>query len=153
MSKWKPYYSACLLVCGAFVLTPAVAAVDGQHQVHKPASRTASASVHQQHGVQVAIDPATGRLRAPTAADRKALSKVVQRDRALQAARPGMDRPQTEAQAKATLRTSSRGQVGAMMQVPESHMNYLTVERRADGSLSVHHQGDKASDTVEEALK
>lgn len=152
MMKCKPAYFACLVVCGAFVMAPAIAANGGQKQARIAGSQDTSASV-QYHGVQVAIDPATGRLRQPTEADRKALSKVIQRDRAMQTASGAMQRPQTEAQAQATLRRSAQGQVGAVMQVPESHMNYLTVERQADGSLSIHHQGDKPAAKTEEALK
>lgn len=152
MIKWKPGYAACLVVCGALVCAPAMAADGGQNKAHVSGPQHASANV-QYHGVQVAIDPATGRLRQPTEADRKALSKIIKRDRALRATSSAMARPQTDAQARTTLRESAHGRVGAMMQVPESKMNYLMIEREADGSLSVHHKGDKPAAKVEEALK
>lgn len=152
MRKWKLGHSACLTVCAALVFSSAMAADGGQKQLQKHKTQTTSDSVDF-HGVQVAIDPVTGHLREPTEADRKALSRVIKQDRALRAQRGNVDRPQTEAQAKATLKTSAHGRVGAMMQVPESQMNYLMVERTADGSLSVHHQGDKSAEKVEEVLK
>jgi hypothetical protein len=98
-------------------------------------SKAKPAAVAQQ-GVQAAIDPATGRLRAPTAAERQALVST-------QATRPvAGQRPRTEAEALSTLKLNRKGRIGMSMQVPESQFNYLTAQRNADGSISIRHEGD-----------
>lgn len=144
MRKWKQGHSACLVLAGALIAAPAAAAgAGGQHARAAHSSTAKTAVVYQ--GVQVAIDPATGRLRAPTAAERQALSAAMLRQQAAQLRAAGIDRPQNQAEAQATLKRHSRGLVGMSMQVPENQMNYLTAERSADGSIEIHHQGDKAA--------
>lgn len=141
MRKWRQGHSACLMLAGALIAAPAAAAgAGGQHA--RAASATAKTAVVYQ-GVQVAIDPATGRLRAPTDAERQALSAAMLRQQAAQLRAAGIDRPQNQAEAQATLKRNPRGVVGMSMQVPENQMNYLTAERSADGSIDIHHQGDK----------
>ena len=105
-------------------------------------------------GVQVAIDPATGRLREPTAAERAALSKALldqaMQNRGSQQGSSGTDfvRPQTEQDARATtrkLRLRSGVEVTGM-DLPESLVSSLAAEKRADGSVVIHHQGEHAGD-------
>ncbi|MEO7066131.1 MAG: hypothetical protein ABI114_04430 [Rhodanobacter sp.] len=105
-------------------------------------------------GVQVAIDPATGHLVEPTAAQRTALSKAMAARAAIVAPRsigtPAV--PRNEAEAAATLHTIKlkNGRTAVGMALPENLMSSLVAERRADGSLSIHHQGDdNAAKTVE----
>ena len=99
----------------------------------QPATKAKTTTVVYQ-GVQVAIDPATGRLRAPTAAQRRALSAAMLENQARTSARP-VD----EAQARATFKRNRR--TGAMsMQVPESQVSYLTAHRSADGAVEIGHE-------------
>jgi hypothetical protein len=120
----------------------------------EPAAATPATSVTVQ-GVQVAIDPITGQLVAPTAEQRAALSRaMLEQAAAAPAARAGLRRaasPRNEAEAQQTLRTirlQSGGQAVGM-EVPESLMSSLVAERRADGSVSIHHQGDSRQTATE----
>ena len=113
----------------------ATLAASGAATAAELVSKARPAAVAQQ-GVQAAIDPATGRLRAPTAAERQALVRT-------QATRPvAGQRPRTEAEALSTLKLNRKGRIGMSMQVPESQFNYLTAQRNADGSISIRHEGD-----------
>ena len=89
-------------------------------------------------GVQVAIDPSTGRLREPTAAERDALSKAfqVRSDKA-----SALSAPRTAADARATFRTVSLGNGvrAKSVRVPQELMSSVVAERTADGKLVVHH--------------
>lgn len=105
-------------------------------------------------GVQVAIDPVTGQLVAPTDAQRTALSKAMAARAARVAPRtlgtPAA--PRNEAEALKTLRTIRlrNGRTAVAMELPENLMSSLVAERRADGTLNIHHQGDdNATKTVE----
>lgn len=97
-------------------------------------------------GVQVAIDPATGHLVAPTAAQRAALSRAMLRQAAAapQNTRGPSVPPRDEAEARKTFHTFQlkNGHRAVGMALPENLMSSLVVERQADGSLSVHHAGD-----------
>ena len=112
----------------------------------KPAVRS-PASINVQ-GVQVAIDPATGRLVEPTAEQRAALSRAMLEESVkAPAARAGLRRtaaPRNEAEAQRTLRTIrlKDGRTAMGMEVPENLMNDLLVERSADGASHIHHEGD-----------
>ncbi|HEY2618132.1 MAG TPA: hypothetical protein VGI78_12390 [Acetobacteraceae bacterium] len=105
-------------------------------------------------GVQVAIDPATGRLREPTAAERDALSKALidqaMQNRSSQRNASGTDfvRPLTEQDARATTRKSrlSSGVEVTSVDLPESLVSSLVAEKQADGSLLIYHQGENAGD-------
>jgi hypothetical protein len=108
-------------------------------------------------GVQVAIDPRTGRLVAPTEAQRDELSRGMRQQavsgnpRARNVA-GGSAAPRTELEARATQHDVRlrNGRMATGMQVPESLMNDLLVERRPDGSLNIHHQGESdQTDTTE----
>lgn len=91
---------------------------------------------------QAAVDPASGKLRAPTLEERAALSAAQKSIDAKQAAllrAGGAQRPATEADALKTLRTSRRGKA---IIVPESLTSSLVAEKSADGRLHIQHQGD-----------
>jgi hypothetical protein len=99
-------------------------------------------------GVQVAIDPATGRLREPTAAERAKLSQAL-----LQRSASGSKsslatggRPRTEAEARSTFVKTrlSSGATVTRVTVPQNLMNSVVAERLPDGSVSVHHDDGQA---------
>ncbi|WP_449426576.1 post-PEP-CTERM-1 domain-containing protein [Rhodanobacter lindaniclasticus] len=106
-------------------------------------------------GVQVAIDPATGQLVAPTAEQRAALSRAMLEQSAAapaaRSARRANAAPRDEAEARQTLHTIrlQNGGHALGMEVPESLMSSLAAERRADGSLSIHHQGESGQAAAE----
>lgn len=89
-------------------------------------------------GVTVAIDPATGRLRAPTAAEqaklRTAVSSRVRTADPMSIAKPG---PKTLAEARHTLRRDRNGVMS--MHVPEELMSSMTAHQREDGSIVIGH--------------
>jgi hypothetical protein len=92
-------------------------------------------------GVTVAIDPATGRLRAPTASEQAALRSAATRmrtDTSMSLAKPG---PKTRAEAERTMRRHPDGRVS--MQVSEDMMSNVTATQQADGSIVITH-GDHA---------
>ena len=107
-------------------------------------------------GVQVAIDPATGRLREPTAAERAALSEaLLEQSRLPRRSVSGTEfvRPLTEQEARATTRKLrlSNGVEVTGMDLPESLVSSLVAEKKADGSVVIHHQGDATRDAGEKA--
>lgn len=104
-------------------------------------ANTATATVMVQ-GVQVAIDPATGRLVAPTDAQRQALSAAMQTQASRAASNSALQRPMTEADAARTVRHPSTGPYSAVMQLPESLVSSLVAQTQADGSIAIHHQGE-----------
>ncbi|WP_266156351.1 post-PEP-CTERM-1 domain-containing protein [Dyella silvatica] len=124
--------------------------IGGAIAAEKTPAQTAPQSVTVQ-GVQVAIDPATGRLREPTAAEREALSKAMQQNAQQQSRAAAMSgntfvRPLTEQDAKATTRTLRlrNGTEVVGMDLPESLVSNLVAEQQADGSLRIHHDGEAA---------
>lgn len=126
------------ILCGTALVSLATAgAVAGEAPADGATSPDDAVPVAY-HGVQVFVDPATGKLQAPSAAQRQALGKVIQQDRAAVLAK----RPRDEIAARTTLRTSRSGQVYALMQVPDSHFSNLVAERQADGSIRIDHQHD-----------
>ena len=120
----------------------ATLAASGAAMAGPPMSKMSKAKqttvVHQ--GVQVAIDPATGRLRAPTAAERQELSQAMLGKRTTGSV--AGQRPRNESEALSTLRVHRKGRVRTSMQLPDSQFNYLTAQRNADGSISIRHEGD-----------
>lgn len=139
----EPWRYACLAVAGMVICGSAAAAQLSTKA--KPAKPATAPSTVLFQGVQVAIDPATGRLREPTDAERQALTRAMLQKQASDAVTPlaAGQRPRNAAEAKATLKTHRTGRVGMSMQVPEDQLNYLEAERRPDGSVSIHHQGDR----------
>lgn len=135
--------SLCLAIAGVCLCGGAVAAQHAKSDViTKQPTKSHSTVVFQ--GVQVAIDPATGRLRAPTDAERQALTKLMLQRQAAASVMPRQagERPRTEAEAKATIKRYRHGLIGMAMQVPENQMNYMTAQRMPDGTLRIGHQGD-----------
>lgn len=89
-------------------------------------------------GVTVAIDPATGRLRAPTSAEqaklRTAVSSRLRTADPMSIAKPG---PRTVAEARRTMRRLPNGAMS--MHVPEELMSSVTAHQREDGSIVIGH--------------
>lgn len=105
----------------------------------EPAARKAPASATASHaGVTVAIDPATGRLRAPTASEQARLrTAVATRAGAAQPmsiAKPG---PKTRAEAERTFRRHRDGSFSMM--TSDDMMSYATATQREDGSIVIGH--------------
>lgn len=113
-----------------------------------PASKMSKArqATVVQPGLQVAIDPVTGHVRAPTAAERQAFGNAHATSQP--AGSVAGQRPRNESEALSTLRVNKRGPLGRSLQVPESQFNYLTAERNADGSISIRHEGDADHDAA-----
>ena len=130
---------AIALVLSGMVAAGAANAAD---QKSSPVTET----VVNVQGVQVAIDPSTGRLVAPTDAQRAALSKaMVDRAAAQAPAVRGVGAvPRNETEALTTKRTVQlkNGHTVVGYAVPENLMSTLVAERNPDGSLSIHHAGD-----------
>ena len=93
------------------------------------------------NGVKVAIDPATGRLRQPTAAEIQALRASVQQ-MPVSSAR-GKAMPKTRADAQRTLRKRADGSLKA--KVSEDMLLSLEATRQADGTVKITHAGDVAA--------
>ncbi|PTR35185.1 hypothetical protein C8J98_101448 [Luteibacter sp. OK325] len=92
-----------------------------------------------QAGQQVAIDPVTGAIRAPTDAERAAYSKAFQ---ARQSRVTSLStQPRTNADAKTTIRkvTLQSGGKATGMRLPQERMSSVVATRAADGSISIHH--------------
>lgn len=90
------------------------------------------------NGVKVAIDPVTGRLRQPTAAESAALRASVANMPAQKSRGKAM--PKTRAEANRTVRKLRDGSV--MMDVSEDMMSTVVATRQADGTIRVQHQGE-----------
>lgn len=96
------------------------------------------------NGVKVAIDPVTGRLRQPTAAESAALqasAKTMPTQRLR-----GKAMPKTRAEANRTVVKKRDGSVS--MRVSEDMMQAVVATRQADGSIRV---SEGAADTQEAA--
>ncbi|UPG94922.1 post-PEP-CTERM-1 domain-containing protein [Luteibacter aegosomatissinici] len=140
--------AAGLVLTGVFTLAAAVHAAE--------APKTAAPQTVVVQGVQVAIDPATGRLREPTAEERAALSRAfgVQN---VSAAKLSAGQPRTAAEAKSTFRSVSldNGVRAKAVRVPQELMSSVVAERQPDGSLSIHHDdhGVQAAPKAPEVVK
>lgn len=88
------------------------------------------------NGVTVAIDPATGRLRAPTPAEQAALRLAASKS-ARGPSTSGM--PRNQAEANRTIRRLADGSVMAM--VPEDLMSQVVAVQNADGTIEIQHVG------------
>lgn len=89
-------------------------------------------------GVKVAIDPATGRLRAPTANEIRQLREAAAAAPAATAMR-GKRAPRNEAEARQTLRRHATGS-GVMAEVPEDRVSALVATQTADGRVVLQHR-------------
>lgn len=138
------------------VLTGAIALATTAHAAEAPktATPTETQNVFVQ-GVQVAIDPSTGRLREPSAEERAALSKAFQ----VKAGRVSSlsSAPRTAAESKATFRTVSlsHGVRAKAVRVPQELMSSVVAERAPDGTLAIHHDdhGVQAAPSAPEATR
>ena len=133
------------------VLTGAIALAGAAHAADAP--KTAPQTVVVQ-GVQVAIDPSTGRLREPTADERAALSRAFTGSAKVSSLSA---RPQTAADAKSTFRTVSlsNGVRARAVRVPQELTSSVVAERAPDGSLSIHHDdhGVQVAPKAPEAIR
>jgi hypothetical protein len=101
----------------------------------EPASAPADGT---QAALTAAIDPATGKLRAPTAAEQAQLRAAAARMRTTGKAQTlGYAVPRTRAEAERTMRRHADGHVS--MQVSEDMMSQVTAEVLPDGSVRVTH--------------
>ena len=92
------------------------------------------------NGIKVAIDPATGRLRQPTAAEAQALRASVSRMPVAGSRAKPM--PATRALAERTVRKMADGSV--MAQVSEDMHPSVVATRDANGDIQIQHAGDAA---------
>jgi hypothetical protein len=140
--------AAGLVLTGVFTLAAAVHAAE--------APKTAAPQTVVVQGVQVAIDPATGRLREPTAEERAALSRAFGAQN-VSAAKLSAGQPRTAAEAKSTFRSVSldNGVRAKAVRVPQELMSSVVAERQPDGSLSIHHDdhGVQAAPKAPEVVK
>lgn len=118
----------------------------------------AEATMVDVQGVQVAIDPSTGRLVAPTAAQRAALSAAMLKEAnaaPLGTTHTMSQRPRNELEALKTLKRTKTGKYAAVMQVPETLTSSLVAETRADGAVVIRHQDEAATrgQPVQEVLQ
>ncbi len=120
-----------LVLTGIFTVAGAASAAETS-----PAAAPQTVMVQ---GVQVAIDPSTGRLREPTAAERASLSKAFQASGGNAASLS--TQPRTAAEARSTFRTLSLGNGvhARSVRVPQELMNSVVAESMPDGSVAVHH--------------
>jgi len=122
-----------LVLTGIFTVAGAV------HAAETPATQASPQVRAVQAGQQVAIDPATGKIRAPTDAERAAYSKAFQ---ARQTRVTSLStQPRTNADAVKTARkvTLQSGAKATGMRLPQERMSSVVATRAADGSISIHH--------------
>lgn len=169
MNRSKPSRLACLALVGCCAAASALAtnppdaqAAPAQNSVNNVAmapkaqapsepavdAGTAAANTVNYQGVMVSIDPATGRLREPTAEEREKLAAAIRQQGAASVSAGSTSPPLNEEQARATLRRRTKGPPGLSMQLPMSRESYLMVDRKADGSLDIHHDDDKKLQSV-----
>lgn len=121
--------------CTTLLLLAGLSAGLSAHAAEPVADDTAAGSFA---GVTVAIDPATGRLRAPTAAEqaqlRAAVSSRLRMADPMSIAKPG---PKTRAEAERTMKRHPDGRVS--MQVSEDMMSFVTATQLEDGSIVIGH--------------
>lgn len=122
-----------LVLTGIFTVAGAV------HAAETPQTHAAPQVRAVQAGQQVAIDPVTGKIRAPTDAERAAYSKAFQ---ARQSRVSSLStQPLTNADAMKTKRTVmlQSGAKATGMRLPQERMSSVVATRAADGSISIHH--------------
>lgn len=102
----------------------------------EPVSQAKTDTADMSPSVVVARDPATGQLRAPTAAEMQVLQA---KQRQMQVG-TSSKRPRTEADALRTKRTLRNG--GTKIMAPESLMSSMVATRQADGSLRISHSDE-----------
>lgn len=134
-----------LVLTGMFTAAGAAYAADAPS---KPSTAHAGAA-----SVQVAIDPTTHQLRAPTDAERAAYAKAMQQRQSRVSA--FSSQPLTRADAARTVRTVNFGNGihGTAVKVPQEMMSSVVATRNADGTISIHHDGDQAAPKAPEATR
>ncbi len=122
-----------LVLTGIFTVAGAV------HAAETPSTQTTPHVRSVQAGQQVAIDPVTGKVRAPTDAERAAYSKAFQARQSRVSS--FSTQPRTNADAKSTIRTVNlhSGAKATGMRLPQERMSSVVATRAADGSVSIHH--------------
>jgi hypothetical protein len=98
-------------------------------------------------GMKAAIDPATGRLRQPSAAEMRALQTKASQPGRMTTLRGAV--PRNEAEARRTLRKLPRG--GYAIRVPEDRMSTLSATVQADGSVQLRHADADGKAPAQEA--
>ena len=98
-------------------------------------------------GMKAAIDPATGKLRQPSAAEMRALQTKASSQSRMVTIRGAM--PRNEAEARRTVRKLPRG--GYVIRVPEDRMSTLSATVQADGSVQVRHADAESQAPAREA--
>lgn len=134
-----------LVLTGMFTMAGSAYAADSS----SPQSTSHAGSAN----VQVAIDPTTHKLRAPTDAERAAYAKAMQQRQTRFSA--FSTQPLTRSDATRTLRTVqfSNGMHGKAVKVPQEMMSSVVATRNADGTISIHHDGDQAAPKAPEATR
>ncbi len=132
---------------GWLVASMLVCAAAQAGQVPEQTNETAPAASGSAMADQtVAIDRATGKLRAPTAEERQALAsransmKKARRASASPMAQAAFERPATAEEAVAERRTTAAGAIA--IKLPESEMSAVTARYDADGNLVLGHADD-----------
>lgn len=137
------------------VLTGMFTVAGAAYAAETPATQAKPQATAGQAMQVVAIDPATGKLRAPTAAERAAYSKAAQARQSRVSALTGQ--PRTNADALKTARTVTlrSGGKATGMRLPQERMSSVVATRQADGSLSIHHddQGANAAPKAPEVTR
>ncbi|NID16169.1 post-PEP-CTERM-1 domain-containing protein [Luteibacter yeojuensis] len=138
-----------LVLTGMFTVAGAAYAADTPAAQAKP--QAASGQAMQ----VVAVDPSTGQLRAPTAAERAAFSKAAQTRQARVSALTGQPRTNADAAKTARKITLRNGAKVTGMRVPLERMSSVVATRAPDGSLSIHHDdhGVQAAPKAPEATR
>jgi hypothetical protein len=138
-----------LVLTGMFTVAGTAQAAD------TPSAQTAPHARVVQAGQQVAIDPATGQLREPTAAERAAYAKAFQSRQNRVSTISGQ--PRTKAEATKTIRkiTFRSGAHATGVRLPQELMSSVVATRAADGTISIHHEdhGAQAAPKVPEATR
>jgi len=136
-----------LVLTGMFTVAGAAYAGDA------PATQATPKATAGQAMQVVAIDPATGKLRAPTAAERAAYSKAAQTRQSRVSA--FSNQPRTTADAAKTARkiTLGNGVKVTGVRVPLERMSSVVATREPDGTLSIHHDGAQAAPKAPEATR
>lgn len=134
-----------LMLTGVFAV--AAHAADTDTPSKQPAPHAVAA------GVQVAIDPVTHQLRAPTDAERAAYAKAFQERQSRITSFSAQ--PRTRADAAKTVRVVDfgNGMRGKAVKVPQEMMSSVVATRNADGTISIHHDGDQAAPKAPEATR
>jgi hypothetical protein len=138
-----------LVLTGMFTVAGAAYAAD------TPSTQAAPKAAAGQSLQVVAIDPATGKVRAPTAAERAAYAKAAQVRQSRVSALTGQPRTNADAVKTARKVTLRNGAKATGMRLPQERMSSVIATRAADGSLTIHHDdhGAQAAPKAPEATR